>query len=280
MASSDLPPAVLRGVGTSAIGVAVIRATETARPDPLVEDPHAAVLVEQARRAFVEQAGPEAWARIEHTAGLFHDVEHLIVEEPDGDDQVLDVVADSFRQIVLGAGLDTRAYRLPLPSDLHVFEIDLPDLFAFKEPALGGARPVCHRAIVPADLRDAWTEDLTSAGLQPGKRTLWLDEGSLPYLPIDDRLAALGRVARSSAPGSRLISAVVRVDQDDPAYRALAHVVPGDGSARGVPPDAVLEWFGQPGRRTTLHPHDEVAERHGRAGGGDPRSGYLVGEFS
>lgn len=50
---------------------------------------------------------------------------------------------------MLGAGLDTRAFRLGLPPDVTLFELDLPGLFAFEEPVLdaAGAVPTCVRRV-------------------------------------------------------------------------------------------------------------------------------------
>ncbi len=55
------------------------------------------------------------------------------------DDFVLRSTAAGARQVVLlGAGLDTRAFRLDLPSDCVVFEIDRAGVLAFKEQVLTG----------------------------------------------------------------------------------------------------------------------------------------------
>jgi methyltransferase (TIGR00027 family) len=72
------------------------------------------------------------------------------------DDRVRDAVAAGCEQVVLlGAGLDTRAFRSSLPREVRLFEVDLPEMFAFKEPVLEAqaATPTCERRIVPAELR-------------------------------------------------------------------------------------------------------------------------------
>lgn len=73
MALSNLSDSMLRGVGATAIGVAVIRARETDHPNGLVNDPLAAALAAAARQGFVEKAGPDAWSKLEQTAEMFHD---------------------------------------------------------------------------------------------------------------------------------------------------------------------------------------------------------------
>jgi O-methyltransferase involved in polyketide biosynthesis len=53
-----------------------------------------------------------------------------------------------------------RAYRLPLPTDVRLFEVDLPELRAFREPVLAAAQanPRCMRRVVVADLRENWAK--------------------------------------------------------------------------------------------------------------------------
>ncbi len=75
------------------------------------------------------------------------------------DDFVLRSAGAGARQVVLlGAGLDTRAFRLDLPSDCVVFEIDRAGVLAFKEQVLTGlsAAPEVKRVPVPVDLREDW----------------------------------------------------------------------------------------------------------------------------
>jgi methyltransferase (TIGR00027 family) len=97
--------------------------------------------------------------------------------------------------VLLGAGLDTRAYRLELPARLTVYELDLPEVLAFKESALrtADARPVCARHVVAVDLRTEWSGALLAAGFDPGLPTVWLAEGLAFYLDAAsvDRLLTL-----------------------------------------------------------------------------------------
>lgn len=279
MALSNLSDSMLRGVGATAIGVAVIRARETDHPNGLVNDPLAAALAAAARQGFVEKAGPDAWSKLEQTAEMFHD--GRIVAVRFFDDQLQAAVESGMRQVVMvGAGLDTRAYRLPLPPDLRVFEVDLPDTFAFKEPVLNAqaVSPNCNRTVVPADLRENWSEALLAAGLRVGERTLWIDEGCLPYLSLGDRLAVLGQANMLSAPGSRLVTAVIQADATEPAYQALAELVPDGNNSRTDPPDPMIDWLNEHNWQTTVHLHGEFARACGRPPGGDPRSGYLIAE--
>jgi methyltransferase (TIGR00027 family) len=101
-----------------------------------------------------------------------------------------DALAAAYRQgvrqlVVLGAGLDTYAYRRALPDGLRVFEVDHPATQAFKRERLQAAHIEMPSALsyVPVDFeRDACGESLSAAGFDPNVRTFvtWL--GVIPYL--------------------------------------------------------------------------------------------------
>jgi methyltransferase (TIGR00027 family) len=100
--------------------------------------------------------------------------------------------------IVLGAGLDTFAYRLEPTRDLIVFELDHPATQADKRRRLGRARVAepKHVAYVAHDFeRGGMTAALTAAGLDPLKRTFALWLGVTPYLTKEAVFATLGELA-------------------------------------------------------------------------------------
>jgi methyltransferase (TIGR00027 family) len=105
--------------------------------------------------------------------------------------------------VILGAGFDTRAYRLPADASVRVFEVDSPPTLAVKRRSLDKAG-IDARGVtfVPADFeKQDWLSCLTDAGFDPRERTLFLWEGVTMYL---DRAAVedtLRRIA-STAPGS------------------------------------------------------------------------------
>jgi methyltransferase (TIGR00027 family) len=128
------------------------------------------------------------------------------------DDRVVDVVAtQGVRQIVIvGAGMDTRAYRIPWPAGTTLYEIDRRATFAHKGPILAaaGARARCVRRAVATDLRDDWGEALLAAGFHPDAPTVWLAEGLLYYLNERDAGRLLERLTTLSRPGSTLLADV------------------------------------------------------------------------
>ena len=90
--------------------------------------------------------------------------------------------------MLLAAGMDTRGYRLEWPAGTQLFEIDQPDVLAFKDAVLNrqGAVPRCHRAALAADLRENWAGVLLDSGFRPTEQTAWLAEGLLIYLTAEE----------------------------------------------------------------------------------------------
>jgi methyltransferase (TIGR00027 family) len=111
--------------------------------------------------------------------------------------------------VILGAGLDGRAWRMAELSDVVVFEVDHPDSQRDKRARASALRP-CAREIrfVSVDFaRDNVDEALASVGHDPLRPTTWIWEGVVMYLTRADIEATLAVIDRRSAPGSRLIVA-------------------------------------------------------------------------
>jgi methyltransferase (TIGR00027 family) len=107
--------------------------------------------------------------------------------------------------VILGAGLDGRAWRLPELAGRPVFEVDQPASQRDKRDraaALAGVPPV----FVPVQFgRDRLAAALADAGHRAGEPTTWIWEGVVPYLTAAEVADTSGEVASCSAPGSRLI---------------------------------------------------------------------------
>jgi methyltransferase (TIGR00027 family) len=123
-------------------------------------------------------------------------------------DRVVTAATGTCSQIVmLGAGLDSRAFRLGLTGTSTVFEIDRPAVLDFKQEVLDrvGAQPTCRRVPVATDLtRDDLATVLGRAGFDPAMPTLWLAEGLFMYLTAAEADRLLDDMRSLSAPGSRL----------------------------------------------------------------------------
>src|SRR5262245_29014500 len=98
------------------------------------------------------------------------------------DDAIRQACADGLDQLViLGAGFDSRAHRLPGLERVRVFEVDHPATQAAKRAALPGARG--RVSYVALDFLTGRLEDaLAAGGFTPGPRTLFLWEGVTNYL--------------------------------------------------------------------------------------------------
>jgi methyltransferase (TIGR00027 family) len=115
--------------------------------------------------------------------------------------------AASAQLVILGAGLDGRAWRMHELADATVFEVDHPDSQQAKR---GRAASLTQAArdvrFVPVDFtRDRLEDALAAAGHDPALKTTWVWEGVVMYLERPDIEATLGVIERRSAPGSRLV---------------------------------------------------------------------------
>jgi len=107
--------------------------------------------------------------------------------------------------VILGAGLDGRAWRMPELAGMAVFELDQPASQQDKRDRAAGL-PGLPPAFVPVDFgRDRLTDALAGAGHRTRPATTWIWEGVVPYLTEADVTATVAAVAARSAPGSRLI---------------------------------------------------------------------------
>lgn len=167
-------PAPLIGhVSDTAFLVAHARAVETARPDALFSDPFAATLAGEKGRAIAAAFPPmTAWQVSMRT---------LVI-----DALLRQAWSDGVRLFVnLGAGLDTRPYRLDLPSDLRWVEADYPDVIAYKQSQLARESPRCTLESVGVDLADPSARRGLLARLGArGERMVVLTEGVVPYLDL------------------------------------------------------------------------------------------------
>jgi methyltransferase (TIGR00027 family) len=107
------------------------------------------------------------------------------------------------RQVVLvAAGMDSRAYRLPWPAGVDLYELDQPAVLDFKAEALGGVEPRCVRHPVGVDLREDWSTPLLDAGFRVDQPTAWLTEGLLYALTptaADDLLDTIGSLCEAGS---------------------------------------------------------------------------------
>lgn len=201
---------ITESVGATALAVAASRAVETAGPDPLIRDEFASLLVSSAGPAWARLADANiAWLDDDQHGQRLHRAgcDYHAVRTRYFDEYLTDATEAGIRQVViLAAGLDSRAYRLPWPAGTEVYEIDQPKVLKYKTDILSahGVVPVANRHSVAVDLRDDWPAALTAAGFQAAEPTAWLAEGLLAYLPSDAQDRLFEMCTALSAPGSQL----------------------------------------------------------------------------
>jgi methyltransferase (TIGR00027 family) len=122
--------------------------------------------------------------------------------------------------VILAAGLDARAWRLPWVDGAVVYEIDQPKVLAFKAETLRGDEPAARYVPVPLDLREDWPKALQDKGFDPLEPTAWSAEGLLPYLPAHGQDLLFERIHQLSAGGSRVAVESFAAGFFDPEYLA------------------------------------------------------------
>jgi methyltransferase (TIGR00027 family) len=118
------------------------------------------------------------------------------------EDALQGALASGVRQLVLlGAGLDTFAYRSELPGNLRIYEVDHPSTQEWKRARLSAAGIAVPDCVVfaPIDFeRQSLAERLAASGFDPAQRGFFTWLGVVPYLTADAALATLGFIASLS----------------------------------------------------------------------------------
>ncbi|MBO0880053.1 MAG: class I SAM-dependent methyltransferase [Mycobacterium sp.] len=212
-------------VGYTALLVAGWRAVHASVPEPLARDQYAQHFIAASADPYLTgllanpgtSEGAMAFPRLYGVQTRFFD------------EFFMSATNSGIRQaVILGAGLDSRSYRLEWPSGTTVFEVDQPKVLEFKAHVLAehDAEPTPQHANVAADLRDDWSIPLQAAAFDPQLRTAWSVEGVLPYLTAEAQDALFGRVDQLSASGSRI--AIGALGSLDPSQRStLETMYPG-----------------------------------------------------
>lgn len=190
---------ITESVGATALGVAVARAAESDCDCPLFTDRYA--------QLFVDAATERGWDPSPAAQRLPLVGNYAAVRTKWFDEYFIAAGANGIEQaVILAAGLDARAWRLPWIHGSVVYEIDQPQVLAFKADTLAarGARPATQYQAVPIDLRADWPKALREAGFDPSTPTAWSGEGLLPFLPAAGQDLLFERILTLSAPGSRI----------------------------------------------------------------------------
>ena len=212
----------IHGVGLTSLWIAATRAVESESESPLFCDPYARTLAGE--RGFEVLRSLDALSTARPPT--------LEMRTRFLDDEMTAAARGGTRQIVsLAAGMDARAYRLDWPAGTIYFELDQPDVLAYKEEKLSDASPRCDRRSIGVDLREDWPADLRRSGFDANASTLWLVEGLLPYLHEPQATELLSRITQVASAGDVLLFDILgRSVFASPWVRYLVDFVAGLGA--------------------------------------------------
>uniref|UniRef100_A0A7S4SZC5 S-adenosyl-L-methionine-dependent methyltransferase n=1 Tax=Alexandrium monilatum TaxID=311494 RepID=A0A7S4SZC5_9DINO len=221
-------------VSSTAIWVALLRALESRKPpeERLIYDPLAEVLAKD------DSVTEEIWKKSGRPKDFW--VDFLALRTRWIDDRICAEAeaAPDLQLVIVGAGLDTRAYRLEGLRGKKVFEVDFAEVLEAKRTILSegtrvtptcrmrpaarcpgpwrsrsriwraSAEPLACRATVGTDLSsgDGWMADLTAAGYSRKLPSLWLLEGLSGYLTEQELHALLKAISSLTPAGSRMLA--------------------------------------------------------------------------
>jgi methyltransferase (TIGR00027 family) len=199
----------------TAVMVCVARALAHGRSDVgAFSDPTALSLLPPAERQRVQSirsgtastAGRARWQQIAERRRSMMMVARTVAI----DEAVRAAAADQV--VILGAGLDGRAWRMPELAGATVFEVDHPDSQRDKRDRVASMQTTAREVrFIPVDFsRDDLGHALEQAGHDAQRPSTWVWEGVVMYLSLEQIEATLAIIQRRSAPGSRLIIAYHR----------------------------------------------------------------------
>jgi len=220
----------------TALGAAADRAAHQILDKPLVfADPLAVrILGEAGAEALERRLEPEeaqAWRRLRaFIAARSRFAEEVLAEA---------VAGGTSQLVVLGAGLDTFAYRNPHPR-LAVFEVDHPATQSFKRAQLAaaGIEAPPSLAFVAIDFaRESLGAALAAAGFRREEPAVFSWLGVTMYLDRAPVLAMLAEIAAGAAPGTAVVFdyVVPAAALADPALRARYEALAARLAAIGEP---------------------------------------------
>jgi methyltransferase (TIGR00027 family) len=180
----------MNSLSETAYLVAMYRAIESARPDALFQDPFASILAGGQGKLLAEVFGNQEQA-VNLIAVRTYTFDRLILQLLNS--TKIDTVVN------LGAGLDTRPYRLALPRSLCWMEVDFPEIISYKTEKLQQEQPVCSLARIELDLTNfELRKNLFTEINSKAERVLIITEGLLSYLS-EEQVSLLSEEIRSQS---------------------------------------------------------------------------------
>ncbi|OPY49444.1 MAG: Leucine carboxyl methyltransferase [Methanosaeta sp. PtaU1.Bin060] len=202
-----------QGPSKMAEAIAIHRLAESAKPEDerICYDPYAVHFISPEILEFRAKNPEKAKALSEHYERLFSGFDNSVrARVRYFDDAVKAYLNNGLKQLViLGAGYDTRAYRIEgLKEKVKVFEVDHPATQSLKKEKIKkifGVLPE-HVVYVPADFEvEKLGQRLRKMGYDSSKKTLFLMEGFVMYIPPKAVDETLSFIVNNSAKGSAVL---------------------------------------------------------------------------
>ncbi|AFZ35909.1 methyltransferase [Stanieria cyanosphaera PCC 7437] len=180
----------MNSLSETAYLVAMYRAMESARPDALFQDPFASMLAGGQGKLLAEVFGNQKQAA------------NIIAVRTYTFDRIIEQLLNSTEidtVVNLGAGLDTRPYRLALPRSLCWVEVDLPEIISYKSQKLQQQQPLCSLERIELDLTNSeLRNNLFTKINSKTNQVLVITEGLLSYLS-EEQVNLLSEELRSQS---------------------------------------------------------------------------------
>ncbi|TMW69207.1 hypothetical protein Poli38472_001363 [Pythium oligandrum] len=181
---------------------AYLRAAESKRDNAICQDPFAEALSGDAGAALlsvVSKWAPRESQLSDYVVLRTRFIDEALVHRDPAIQQV----------VILGAGLDSRAYRMKALSDCHVIEVDAGRAMLERKQRIlseKSAQPLAkqHHVIVADLADDAWQMQLISHGFNSKEPTFWLLEGLLPYMNHGSNVRVIKTIDALSGTGSQI----------------------------------------------------------------------------
>jgi methyltransferase (TIGR00027 family) len=254
---------------TTAEGMALIRAIESTRPEGvrICHDPYARTLVPNVSFTL---------SKLVIDSGIYDrmfkgGIEFITARERYIDDFLKGCLSEGLDQVViLGAGFDTRSYRIARIEKTQVFEVDHPATQTVKLKRLKKviAPLPSHVTFVPMDFNtQTLSERLQSSGYNEHGKTLFIWQGVTMYLSAQGIDNTLAFIANQSGPGSAVIfdyfyNETLR-DTSRPEVRLMQRTarVTGEGYLFGIDQGQIEPFLTQRGFRDVRNATGEDLKR-------------------
>jgi methyltransferase (TIGR00027 family) len=218
----DLKTNIPIAVGKTSLFIAAARSIETKKQkkERLFEDPYAELLAGNEGFNLLKQAQLSFPALQETVAFRTYFIDKCLYEW---------IIEGNIKQLILlGSGMDTRAWRLPFKKNVNVYEIDFEEVLKYKNKLIDSTNRAplskAQKIFLQSDLtKEDWINSLKKGGFKSLQESVWVMEGLLMYLKENEVESILKEVFLLSSPGSRILAHIHSSPSTDEFPAASIH---------------------------------------------------------